>query len=96
MIDSEAQRQAPRGEENGDLIQFGAGVADGERARGQALVDEAKVLGGGEKSRRSALGEGASVGFEDERDGAISIARGGGDKAQEQALGEDASVKFGD
>lgn len=82
MIDSEAQRQAPRGEENGDVIQFGAGVADGERARGQGLVDEAKVLGGGEKSRRSALGEGASVGFEDERDGAISIARGGGDKAQ--------------
>lgn len=81
MTDSGAQRQAPRGEEDGDVIQFGAGVADGERARGQALIDEAKDLGG-EKSRRSALGEGASVRFEDGRDGAISIARGGGDKAQ--------------
>lgn len=41
MIGSEAQRPAPRGGENGDEIQFGAGVADGERAHRQALEDEA-------------------------------------------------------
>lgn len=44
-------------------------------------MDEAKILGGGETSGRSARGEGATSDLEDERDGVISIATGGVDKA---------------
>lgn len=55
MLDPEAQWQAPRRENNGDELRFGA---------------------------RSALREGASVNYEDERDEAISISKEGSDKAQ--------------
>lgn len=82
MIVSEESREVPRGEEeNEDELQLGTGDADGERAQGQALVDESKILGGGETSGRSALWEGATPDFKNERDGAISVATGEVDKA---------------